>query len=95
MYGNDSKISINNRNDLVSEEDQMHNQFNILLQKLQKYNNYTIEKANIKCICCEISCQHRKNDYFFLASDGSPRHFFTSGDQTIKMNLFILWTIFN
>ena len=55
MYGNDSTSSINNKNDLVSKEDQMRDQFDILLQKLQKYNNSTIEKSNIKCICCEIS----------------------------------------
>ena len=77
MYGNDSTSSIDNRNYLVTKEDQMRHQFNILFQKVQNYNNSTIEKSNIECIYCDISCQHRKKDYFILASDGSPRHFFT------------------
>ena len=77
MCGNDSTSSINNRNDFVTKKDQMRHQFNILFQKVQNYNNSTIEKANIECICCEISLQHRKKDYSFLASDGSPRQFFT------------------
>ena len=76
MYGNDSISSINNRNYLVTKEDLMRHQFNIVFQKVQNYNNSTIEKATIECICCEISCQHRKKDYFFLASDGSPIQFF-------------------
>ena len=33
MYGNDSTSSINNRNDLVTKEDQICYQFNIVLQK--------------------------------------------------------------
>ena len=42
MYGNGCTSSINNRNYLVTKKDQMRNQFNILLQNVQNYNNSTI-----------------------------------------------------